>query len=65
MTIVMVTHDPKVSERCQRIVRLADGVVETDVRQTPTRPVRTRVAEPAPQATPDSGVEPVAAIASA
>ncbi len=40
MTVVMVTHDPKVSERCQRIVRLADGVVETDVRQVPLRPAR-------------------------
>ena len=33
MTIIMVTHDPKVAERCHRIVRLADGVVESDVRQ--------------------------------
>lgn len=37
MTIIMVTHDPKVSERCERIVRLADGVVEFDKRQTPQR----------------------------
>lgn len=37
MTIVMVTHDPKVSMRCERIVRLADGVVESDLRQTPQR----------------------------
>jgi len=65
MTIVMVTHDPKVSERCQRIVRLADGVVETDVRQTPTRPVRTRAAESTPESTPDSGMQPIAANASA
>ena len=37
MTIIMVTHDPKVSERCERIVRLADGVVEFDKRQAPQR----------------------------
>jgi putative ABC transport system ATP-binding protein len=30
-TIVMVTHDDEVSERCQRVVRLRDGLVETDV----------------------------------
>jgi putative ABC transport system ATP-binding protein len=33
MTIAMVTHDPTVSVRCERIVRLKDGVVESDVRQ--------------------------------
>jgi putative ABC transport system ATP-binding protein len=38
MTIVMVTHDPVVAKRCKRVVRLADGVVESDVRQTPVRP---------------------------
>ena len=37
MTIIMVTHDPKVSLRCERVVRLADGVVEFDKRQTPQR----------------------------
>jgi len=35
MTIVMVTHDNGVAARCQRVVRLADGVVESDTRQTP------------------------------
>ncbi len=33
MTIIMVTHDPKVSDRCKRVVRLADGLVESDVRK--------------------------------
>jgi putative ABC transport system ATP-binding protein len=33
MTVVMVTHDPKIGERCQRVIRLADGVVESDVRR--------------------------------
>lgn len=37
MTIIMVTHDPKVSLRCERVVRLADGVVESDKRQVPQR----------------------------
>ena len=32
MTIVMVTHDDRISKRCQRIVRLKDGMLETDTR---------------------------------
>lgn len=35
MTIAMVTHDPTVSDRCERVVRLKDGVVETDISKTP------------------------------
>ncbi len=35
MTIAMVTHDPTVSERCERVVRLKDGVVETDISKVP------------------------------
>ena len=30
MTILMVTHDNSVAYRCKRIVRLADGVLESD-----------------------------------
>ena len=30
MTIIMVTHDDEVAARCQRTVRLRDGVVESD-----------------------------------
>jgi len=30
MTIVMVTHDESVAERCERVVRLRDGNIETD-----------------------------------
>lgn len=30
MTIIMVTHDDRISERCERIFRLKDGVVESD-----------------------------------
>jgi len=32
MTIIMVTHDDDIAEHCQRIVRLRDGVVESDER---------------------------------
>ncbi len=32
MTIVMVTHDDRISKRCQRIVRLKDGLTESDTR---------------------------------
>ena len=31
MTIIMVTHDESVADRCQRVVRLRDGVIESDV----------------------------------
>ncbi len=37
MTIIMVTHDPKVAERCERTVRLADGAVESDIRRVGAR----------------------------
>ncbi len=30
MTIVMVTHDDRISQRCQRVVRLSDGLIESD-----------------------------------
>lgn len=32
MTIIMVTHDNSVADRCRRIVRLKDGIVEFDKR---------------------------------
>ncbi len=32
MTVLMVTHDPKMVERCQRVIRLRDGLVESDAR---------------------------------
>ena len=31
LTVIMVTHDDSVAERCQRVVRLADGLVESDL----------------------------------
>jgi putative ABC transport system ATP-binding protein len=33
LTIIVVTHDDKVAVRCQRIVRLRDGLIESDVMQ--------------------------------
>ncbi len=30
MTIIMVTHDDSVAERCQRIIRIRDGLIEKD-----------------------------------
>jgi putative ABC transport system ATP-binding protein len=45
MTIIMVTHDPGVAARCRRVVRLKDGVLEYDRRQTPVIPAEEPVAE--------------------
>jgi putative ABC transport system ATP-binding protein len=30
LTIIMVTHDERIADRCQRVVRLRDGLVERD-----------------------------------
>jgi putative ABC transport system ATP-binding protein len=30
MTIIMVTHDTSIADRCQRIVRVRDGLIESD-----------------------------------
>ena len=30
-TIVIVTHDPRIAERCQRVVRIVDGRIEDDL----------------------------------
>jgi putative ABC transport system ATP-binding protein len=29
-TIVIVTHDPRIAERCQRVVRIVDGRIDDD-----------------------------------
>lgn len=34
-TVVMVTHEPEIAEQCQRIVRLHDGRILSDVRHVP------------------------------
>ena len=31
LTIIMVTHDERVAEHCQRVVRLRDGEIESDI----------------------------------
>lgn len=31
LTVIMVTHDDSVAERCQRVIRLADGMIESDL----------------------------------
>lgn len=36
MTIAVVTHDPNISRRCERVIRLLDGKIESDIRQTPS-----------------------------
>ena len=34
MTIIVVTHDERVADRCQRVVRLRDGEIESDILRT-------------------------------
>ncbi len=34
MTIIMITHDDSVADRCERVVRLRDGVIESDTRES-------------------------------
>ena len=34
-TIILVTHEDEVSEHAKRVIRLRDGLVQSDVRQTP------------------------------
>ena len=29
-TIVIVTHDPRIAEQCQRVVQIVDGRIEDD-----------------------------------
>ncbi len=35
MTIIVVTHDDRIADRCERIVRLSDGLIESDVVHRP------------------------------
>lgn len=32
ITILLVTHDPKVAAACKRVIRMADGLIESDTR---------------------------------
>jgi putative ABC transport system ATP-binding protein len=45
-TIIVVTHDPTVAQRCHRVIRLHDGEVELDTRN----PRETRDLHPTPAA---------------
>jgi putative ABC transport system ATP-binding protein len=35
MTIIMVTHDVRIADRCERLIRLRDGLIESDTVHTP------------------------------
>jgi putative ABC transport system ATP-binding protein len=37
-TIILVTHDPTVAVRCQRVIQLHDGEIVSDVRNKPLEP---------------------------
>ncbi|MBC6995987.1 ABC transporter ATP-binding protein [Lewinella lacunae] len=36
-TVILVTHEPDISEHAHRIVRLRDGIIESDLRNTSVR----------------------------
>ncbi|MCB1560558.1 MAG: ABC transporter ATP-binding protein [Xanthomonadales bacterium] len=36
-TVVLVTHEPDIAEHCQRVVRLSDGKIISDVRHEPKK----------------------------
>lgn len=42
ITIVFVTHNPETADYCHRIVRIRDGLVESDVRQQATAGIYTK-----------------------
>ena len=29
-TIILVTHDQKIADRCQRVIEIADGTIKSD-----------------------------------
>ena len=35
ITVILVTHDPKVASYAHRTIRIADGLIESDGRSTP------------------------------
>jgi putative ABC transport system ATP-binding protein len=34
-TIIMVTHEPDIAAHCERVIRLTDGKIDSDIRQQP------------------------------
>jgi len=44
---LIVTHDPRLAARCDRVIALVDGRIESDARQVPAGPDN-RVSSPAP-----------------
>src|SRR5690606_35188092 len=41
MTLIMVTHDDSIAKRCQRVIRLKAGLIDSDTMvENPVRPER-------------------------
>ncbi len=67
-TIVIVTHDPRIAERCERVVSIVDGRIEMDSRDASSTgrdasreiwtPPPSSHAHPSPSDGPDSPVRP-------
>ncbi|MBL1217576.1 MAG: ABC transporter ATP-binding protein [Planctomycetes bacterium] len=51
LTILMVTHDPNIADRCERVIRLKDGRLESDVVSRRTGILKDRQPEAAPATT--------------
>jgi putative ABC transport system ATP-binding protein len=48
ITIVLVTHEPDISQYATRVVEMRDGLVRSDARQAPRRAVPAPTAEATP-----------------
>ncbi|MFN8467498.1 MAG: ABC transporter ATP-binding protein [Caldilineaceae bacterium] len=58
ITIVFVTHNPETADYCERVVRIRDGVIESDERRPPTAGIHSTRHELDRMPTPAGGSQP-------